>query len=1139
MKQVERIKELLEKKKQVCISGISGSAFSYLYSNLISLLERPNLIVLPTKGEAERIYKELRFFLPEKRIYRFFPYDISPFSGLSPHKDIISERISSLYSFLIEECPIVITCLSAIVFKTIPKDAFVRFMEYIEKGEELERERLIRKLEEGTYQRVPLVEDVGDYAVRGNIIDIFTPNYPNPIRIEFWADTVESIRMFDPVTQRSIRSLESAVIVPCSEVIMNEETLKRARSFGRIPSDSSFPGKEAWLIHFYERPGSVFDYLPEETLITVFSFQSLQSQYKRVKKKFFEEIERFKKEAGEKGELFPETEGLILEFPELKEKFSKWQKLKVESIKEEGEELVEIKGDFSLEKDEIEISIQGKGKVSLAPLAQKLSEWVLAKGRAIVVLRTKQQAERLEKILENYGVRTDGIFSCWKEVPEKSGLFLCIGHIPKGFVWKDAGILLISEDEIFGRKKEAEKSRKLIPWTNLSEFREGDLVVHEEHGIGRYMGLMKMEINGKVNDFAVIEYAGGSKLYIPADRISILQKYIGSDDREPKLDQLGGRSWEIAKKRAKSSARKIAKKLVELYAIRKASKGFAFSPPDHVFREFEATFEHEETPDQIKAIEDVLNDMTSEKPMDRLICGDVGFGKTEVAIRAAFKAVMDGKQVAVIVPTTLLAEQHYRTFKKRMEPYSIKVEVLSRFKTKAEQKRIIAELRSGKIDIIIGTHRILQKDVRFADLGLLIIDEEHRFGVKQKELLKEYRATVDVLSLTATPIPRTLQMALLGIRDISIIQTPPPDRLSIKTHISYFDESLIAKAIRFELKRGGQVFFVHNRVQTIEQMAERLKKLVPEARYAIAHGKMKEKELEETMMRFLNKQIDVLVCTTIIGSGLDIPSANTIIINEVEKLGLAQIYQLKGRVGRSKEKAYAYLLISDPSSLTPQAEKRLKALMDFSRLGAGFQLAMHDLEIRGGGNILGYAQSGHIQEVGYELYVKMIEQAITELKGEEWHEDVNPEINLNVSAYFPEEYIMDSDVRLSLYRRLSMLTEEEELRKIKDEVIDRFGPMPEEAKNLFEIMEIRIILKRLGIKRLDLSDNGIILTFAENNHIDPEVLAKVVTQRPRTFRFLSENKLRINTKKLSFPKDLEKFKEMLLIFQNLIKGEKS
>ncbi|MFB0532731.1 MAG: transcription-repair coupling factor, partial [Desulfatiglandales bacterium] len=606
---------------------------------------------------------------------------------------------------------------------------------------------------------------------------------------------------------------------------------------------------------------------------------------------------------------------------------------------------------------------------------------------------------------------------------------------------------------------------------------------------------------------------------------------IGLDDKSPQLDRLGGRSWMLTKKRAKRSIEEIAKDLVKLYAMRKLLKGFAFSRVDNYYREFEAAFDYEETPDQIRAIDDVLTDMESERPMDRLICGDVGFGKTEVAIRASFKAVMDGKQVAMLVPTTVLAEQHYQTFLRRFNSYPVRIAVLSRFIPNSMQKRIVGDLRLGKIDVIIGTHRILSDDVIFKDLGLLIIDEEQRFGVRDKERLKKYRHFVDVLAMTATPIPRTLHMSLMGVRDLSIIQTPPADRLSIQTYVARFDGDAISHAIERELDRGGQIFFVHNRVQTIEIMADRLRRLVPRARIDIAHGQMRERDLERAMIRFLAKETDVLVCTTIIDSGLDIPSANTIIINKVDHFGLAEIYQLRGRVGRSDVKAYAYILISDGSTMTDDAQKRLRVLMDFSQLGSGVNIALSDLRIRGGGNILGFSQSGHIKAIGYELYLRLIEQTMAELKGEVWTEEISPEINTDLPVFIPHRYIEESDVRLDIYRRLSTIKGESELKEMVKEIEDRFGPLPKEVLNLIGVIKIKIGLRRIGSTRLDIKDGYMIFSFTKDTHLSPLRLVDLVTDHPENFCFLSDQRLKVIGRKKGPFATLEDAGEMIAQFE--------
>jgi transcription-repair coupling factor (superfamily II helicase) len=1126
------------------VIGLSGSAQSYFFSRFLIDLQKPCLVVLPGRKEAEKLYKELRFFMSEPdvqmtpddmRLHEFPLYDLSPLTGLSPHREVVTRRLQSLHALMSDKNPIVITSIEAISLRVLPKAALVRHLEYLEAGEEIERDLLLNKLEISGYQRVSLVEERGDYSVRGGVIDLFPPLYPLPVRLEFWGERLESIRQFDPLSQRSQSNQKEMVILPANEIIMDQDNIKRARSMGRLPNQGKdgmgFSGQEAWLNHFYPELDSLFQYLPEDGLITVFDRHRAESAAQRTKERFQEGADKFRKEAAVKGHPFPDIEGILVPFEEIVRQFESHQRLDFKELGlESGDtpgKTIHIEGQFQLD-DDLEVRLATKGRVSMAPLAEKISEWLPSRSRVVVVSRTEQQANRLKEILENYEVPVDRVVQNWGEIPNTPGLNICLGRLSKGFTWPDLGLYVISEDEIFGPKKGLLRAKrkareKAISWSSFSQLKAGDFVVHDDHGIGRYAGLEKMEIAHKANDYVIIEYAKNDRLYIPSDRISVLQKYVGADERHPKLDQLGGRSWDIAKKKARTSVRKIARQLVEVYALRKYRKGYAFSPPDHYYQEFEATFEHEETLDQTKAIEDVLEDMTSDLPMDRLICGDVGFGKTEVAVRAAFKAVSDGKQVGLLVPTTVLAEQHYLTFKQRMDPYSIRVGVISRFKTRAEQSEILGKLRSGKIDVLIGTHRILQKDVKFRDLGLLIIDEEQRFGVKQKEALKRYRSLVDVLAITATPIPRTLHMSLMGIRDLSIIETPPEDRLSIQSYLSPYDEALIVRALQSELERGGQVFFVHNIVQTIEHMADRLRKLVPQARFAIAHGQMKERELEKTMMRFLKREVDVLVCTTIIESGLDIPSTNTIIINEVDRLGLAQVYQLRGRVGRSKDKAYAYLLLSNNSKLTRNAEKRLKALMDFSHLGAGLHLAMHDLKIRGGGNILGFAQAGQISAIGYELYLKLIERAIAELKGEEWHEDINPEINVDIPAFLPGDYAIDTDIRLNLYRRLSTLREKYDLDAMAEEMEDRFGPPPHEVRNLLSLMSIRLLLIELGITRLDVERKSLILTFSQDKTMDSERLVQFINSQPGRFRFLSQYKLKINIDRLS---SLEDFPEI-------------
>jgi len=1112
------------------IQGVSGSAAGFLLSRFILESRLPCLVMAPNAKEARRLYKELEFFLPEpltrgtpaeRRLYDFPVYDISPLSGLSPHRDVVTRRLQALYALTDKSDPVVVTSPEAANVRIMPKSALTAALDYLETGEEVDRDGLVGRLVENGYLRTSLVEEQGDFAVRGGVVDIFPPLLQEPVRLEFWGDQLESMRLFDPLSQRSTGSVDELTLLPASEILQAGDYVERARSMGRLPAwikdGGGFPGQEAWLNHFYENPATLFDYLPPKGILILLEPEATGAETGRFFEKYRKDAEKYRRDAEEREQPFPEIEGLLVEAGPAQYPLKGQRRLDLRELRLERKdpevEIVSVKGPSAVE-DDLELRLEGKGRVSLAPLAEKIESWVQYGSRVVLVSRTEQQAGRLREILDNYHIQVEGIVDGWGGVPAGAGVSLCLGRLSRGFSWPEEGLHVVSEDEIFGPKRAKAASRKKaaakgLNWTSFSQLQVGDPVVHEDHGIGLYGGLKKMEIAGKTNDFVMVDYEGGDRLYIPADRISILQKYIGADEGSPKLDRMGGRSWDVAKKKARKSVREIARQLVELYALRSYRKGVSYGPPDNTFREFEATFEHEETPDQAKAIDDVLEDMQSEKPMDRLICGDVGFGKTEVAIRAAFKAVSEGKQVAMLVPTTVLAEQHYETFSRRMEPYGVRVAVISRFKSRADQRETVARARSGKVDVLIGTHRLLQKDVGFRDLGLLIVDEEQRFGVKQKEGIKKYRALVEVLSLTATPIPRTLHLSLMGVRDLSIIETPPEDRQAIQTYIGPYDEATIVHAVEHELDRGGQIFFVHNRVKTIDQIAERLRTLLPQARIALGHGRMKEKELEDTMVSFLRKEIDMLVCTTIIESGLDIPSANTIIIHEADRYGLAQIYQLRGRVGRSSETAYAYLLLSDTSKMSREAVKRLKALMDFSQLGAGLHLALHDLSIRGGGNVLGFSQSGHITAVGYELYIKLIEEAVADLKGEEWKEEINPEIHVNLSAYLPETYVSDADVRLNLYRRLSSQKEEDELKELTDEMIDRFGAPPREVRNLLRLMHVRLHMKRLRISSLEVRRGSMVLNFPQDTDVDGAALVRLAEERPGKYRFPTGSRVSI------------------------------
>ncbi|OGQ94364.1 MAG: transcription-repair coupling factor [Deltaproteobacteria bacterium RIFOXYD12_FULL_57_12] len=777
--------------------------------------------------------------------------------------------------------------------------------------------------------------------------------------------------------------------------------------------------------------------------------------------------------------------------------------------------------DHMLLKQEITLARPQQGL--LAPLADRVSAWLTAGDRVVMACRSPRHVRHLAELLEQHriplAVRPAPLKPEELRGPAVAELLLYDQPLAEGFELIAERCHILSESELFGEKRLGLKksSRPRLqppdqPPMRFDELNSGDIVVHREHGLGVYQGLVTLELQGITNDFLQITYLGEDKLYVPVDRINTVGKYQGLTDKQPKIDRLGGSSWALAKKKVKEAVWQVAQELLELYAKRELRQGRAFSPPAEMFRELEESFPFEETPGQHKAIQEVLDDLISEKPTDRLVCGDVGYGKTEVAVRAAFKVVEDGLQVAVLVPTTVLAEQHAATFRERLQGFPVQVESINRFRSPAEQRRILQELANGTIDIIIGTHRLLSKDIAFKKLGLLVVDEEHRFGVTHKEKIKKLRNEVDILTLSATPIPRTLQMSLLGIRDLSVISTPPEHRRKILTFVARYDDLVIKEAIIRELQRGGQTFLVHNRVQTIYRMAERVTELVPDARVAVAHGQMPGKALEEIMVRFVKKELDVLVCTTIIESGLDITNANTIIINRADRLGLAEIYQLRGRVGRSSEQSYAYLLVPSMDDLSKDAKDRLRALMDCSDLGGGFKLALSDLQIRGGGNLLGVSQSGHITAVGYELYLDLLQKTVMDLKrraanAEAEREEIEPEINLRLSAFIPAGYINDSGQRYIAYRKIAALATDKEIADLQDELRDRYGALPAETLNLFEIMAVKMTLKRLLITRLEQGKETLVFSFHAQTPVSPQRILELLQKSRETMRFTPDARL--------------------------------
>ncbi|GBC64121.1 transcription-repair coupling factor [Desulfonema ishimotonii] len=1109
------------RRRPIVCSGLQGAEKAYLVARLYAAHKMPVIVLTGTRKDADRFAEDLAFFsglsggpMP---VQYFSHYNILPFRQMAYHNQTAAERLRVLYRFTDTDRPaITVMTPEALKQKVIPRSVLTDYAELIMAEEEIDRDALIRKLIAGGYARTAIVEEPGDFCVRGGILDIFSPLYSAPLRIEMFGDLVESVRFFSATTQRSMDHIPEAIILPAREAILklgdadpfvhrvralaahSEIPARKVRAFiERIRKEGIFSGIESFTPLLYDGLETLFDYVPDNALFVLDSPEEIAS----VALESDDRIRDNYQMACAEEKLCIEPDGLYMRWPEAQAALGARNPLMLKMLQvSAGQDEtmpchIEVTDNALLRTALVE---NREAENPLLPLAGWIREKSGANLATLMAFDTRARAERIAELLTPYGIRAR--FAEGFPDPERARGMVCIcqGSVSGGFVWPDESLALLTEAEIFGgkgrrRRKTAPKAGVRTELLAFEDLKQGELIVHTDQGVGRYEELVKLKLNGATGDFLLITYKDGDKLYLPVDRMRMIQKYMGVDGIEPILDKMGGSSWGRVREKVKKSVEKIAGELLRLYAERKVRTGQGFRLSERALQEFEAGFPYEETPDQLRAIEDVFSDMERETPMDRLVCGDVGYGKTEVALRAAFMAVSNARQVAVLVPTTVLAEQHLETFARRFANHGVRVACLSRFRSGAEQRGIIRDLAEGKVDIIIGTHRLLQKDIVFKAPGLIIVDEEHRFGVRHKEKLKKMRSTVDVLALTATPIPRTLHMSLTGIRDISVISTPPEQRRAIITYISEFEDGLVAEAIRRELKRGGQLYFVHNSIRSIDRIAGHLKRLVPELRLDTAHGRMDEEALEAVMLRFTSGEIDLLVCTTIIESGLDIPAANTIIVNRADRFGLSQIYQLRGRVGRGDEQAYAYLLIPDESALTRDARKRLKVLMEHSGLGAGFQIAMNDLKIRGGGSLLGASQSGHIAAVGYDMFLKLMEDAISHLKGEPVAEELDPEINIPVSAFISEDYIPDIDQRLTLYRRLSGMSTPGEITAFKAELADRFGPLPAEAASLLLKILLKILAVKAGVRRLDLNGEQLVLHFSEAHQKNPFGLVDMIT----------------------------------------------
>jgi len=1093
--------------------NLPGAALSLAIAEAASNAKRFTLLLTADSQSAERLQDELAFFAPELPVLHFPDWETLPYDVFSPHQDIISQRIAALYRLPELTHGVLVVPITTALHRLAPKRFLLGSSLVLDIGQKLDVEQMRTRLEAAGYRCVDTVYEHGEFAVRGALIDLFPMGSALPYRIDLFDDEIETLRTFDPENQRSIDKVESIRLLPAREFPVRKESVTGFRARFRERFDVDFrrcpiyqdlstgitpAGIEYYLPLFFDETSTLFDYLPEDT--QVFSLpgieQAAEHFWKDVRNRYEDRRVDPERPLLPPAELFMPVEDC---FAHLKS----WPRV---VVSQDDVETGIGRERFPASRFP-ELAIDAKASEPLGALRRFLDEF---SGRVLFTAESAGRREVLLELLARLKLRPQEVAGWPEFVGSQERLAITIAPLDDGLLLQD--VALIAESPLFGqrimqrrrREKGRDAGENVIK--NLTELREGAPVVHIDHGVGRYQGLVTLEIDGQAAEFLMLQYAEEAKLYVPVSSLHLIARYTGSDDALAPLHRLGSETWQKAKRKAAEQVRDVAAELLDIYARRAAREGHAFADPQVDYETFSAGFPFEETPDQQAAIEAVRSDMLAPKPMDRLICGDVGFGKTEVAMRAAFIAVHSGKQVAVLVPTTLLAQQHYNSFRDRFADWPVRVEVMSRFKSAKEIQAAVQELAEGKVDILIGTHKLLQDDVKFTNLGLVIIDEEHRFGVRQKEQLKALRSEVDILTLTATPIPRTLNMAVAGMRDLSIIATPPARRLSVRTFVMEQQDAVIKEALLRELLRGGQVYYLHNDVKTIEKCAADIAALVPEARIGVGHGQMRERELEQVMGDFYHKRFNVLIASTIIETGIDVPSANTIIIERADKFGLAQLHQLRGRVGRSHHQAYAYLLTPPRKAMTDDAQKRLEAIANAQDLGAGFVLATHDLEIRGAGELLGDGQSGQIQAVGFTLYMEMLERAVKAIqKGEQPNLDQplggGPEINLRLPALIPEDYLPDVHARLILYKRIANATDEDGLKELQVEMIDRFGLLPEPTKTLVRLTLLKLHAEKLGISKIDAGPQGGRIEFAADTKVDPMVLIKLIQSQPKRYKF--------------------------------------
>jgi transcription-repair coupling factor (superfamily II helicase) len=1117
---------------QMTVEGFSGASKALFLAHLKKNLRRPIVVLTADQNAGEALLGDLKYFFRHEKIRhtpQFFPtWELLPYEHLSPLTEVSGERLFILDQLMHGNCPFLVVPVEAVMQCVVPKSILGKLIFPLKKGDSLEREFLEACLADNGYTRVHMVEGRGEFSVRGDIVDLFQSASLNPVRVEFFGDQVESLREFDINSQVSVQEVGEIKILPVREVTLTREEIERGLSniqafarendvdrgqlkevVDRVENLGGFSGIERLSSFFYPEKENLFDYLPEETLIVVDEVDVVLDKCDQYQQLIQTEYEN----AQDNGDIAAPPDDFYLTVLEVKSRLASVGSLAMNSLKLSDGESPDV-AHFT-----IHPIPQLRGKFD--SLAEQALKWNEEGMGVVIVAPTKGQVRRVHQLLDEYGL----------EMAVDKGL------ISSGFQIPGLGKLFVAESEIFGRSHKHRYRRKPKSQSfqrGFKDLRPNDFLVHVDYGIGQYLRTRELQTGVGGGEFLEILYADDEKLYIPMDGLGYIQKYMGSEETSPPLSKMGSVAWKRQKSRAKKAIQEMAADLLKLYATRKITERTAFSGNSIEMEEFADSFEFEETDDQLKAIDEIEEDLEQGKPMDRLVCGDVGYGKTEVAMRAAFKVVMEKKQVAVLVPTTVLAQQHLNTFQERFRNYPINIEQVSRFRTPKEQKEILAKLKTGEMDILIGTHRLLSQDVKFADLGLIIVDEEQRFGVKHKERLKKLRAKVDILTLTATPIPRTLHFSLMGVRDLSVIETPPSDRLAVKTFVRKFDEKVIREAILRELDRGGQIFFVHNKIHSILSIKELILKIVPKVRIGVAHGQLKEHQLEVVMKQFMDHEIDLLLCTTIIESGLDIPSANTIIINRADQFGLAQLYQLRGRVGRYKHQAYAYLLIPGTLAITPEARKRILAIEEMNELGAGFQLAARDMEIRGVGDMLGHKQSGHISTIGFDLYCKLIEETVKEIQGEKVESLIQPEIDLMVKGHIPTDYIEILNQRLEIYRRIQLINDLEECQSLKGELLDRYGVIPEPVEKLMELLEIRVLCQKLHISSVKLKGHQAYLNVETGTPVAPQTIAALVDKR---LKFLTEYQLSVTIDRKGWKQDTKTIKHYLKALLNSNRDE--